>query len=245
MVLLRFLNPSQTTPSPTETVVRLGDVDVAVLVRHSMRAKRLSLKLDGKTGQVVMVLPADVCEREGLAFLNRQRDWVLDQIKSLPQAVPFEEGHVIPYRGQDLRIRHDMSRRYGVTVNEGEIWVAGPREHLARRLRDHCKKLARERISQKAPDMAAGIGRKAGRVSVRDQKTRWGSCSANGDMSFNWRLILAPDPILHYVVAHEVAHLVERNHSPRFWALVNEIDPNMKASRQWLRSHGLRLQRVG
>lgn len=246
MALLRLLKQKKTPPAPEETLVSFGDVVVPVLIRYSNRARRLSLRLDGKAGGLVMVMPAGLSKREGLSFLYRQEAWVLDQIGQLPVAAPFEEGAVIPYRGRDLVIRHDTSRRYGVEIREDrEIWVAGPREHLARRLRDHCRKQARAVITDKARDMADSIGRKAGRITIRDQKTRWGSCSANGDMSFNWRLILAPDWVLHYVVAHEVAHLEERNHGPHFWALVERIDPEMAAGRKWLRTHGLRLQRVG
>lgn len=246
MALLHFLGKNSDKTPPNDTVIQLGGQDIIVEIRRNSRAKRLSLKLDGKTGKVVMVLPPRVPQREGMAFLARQEDWVLRQLEGLPQAVPFEPGHIIPYRGRDVLICHDTARRYGVEIrNEREIWVAGPQEHLERRLRDHCKKLAREEVLARAPDMAAGIGCRAGRITIRDQKTRWGSCSANGDMSFNWRLILAPEAVLHYVVAHEVAHLIERNHSPRFWKLVGEIDPQMKKSREWLRSHGMRLQRIG
>ncbi|RED47699.1 M48 family metallopeptidase [Aestuariispira insulae] len=226
--------------------IRLGDVVIDILVRQSERARNLSLKYDSKKDMAVLVLPRGISEKRGFAFVEQHQDWLLDQIRSLPERLSFQVGISIPYQGVDHVIRHDPDRRYGVRVTEGPgLAVAGPEEHLSRRLRDHLKKEAKARIVPLAKDYADQIGKTVGRISIRDQKTRWGSCSAKGDLSFNWRLIMAPPEVLDYVVAHEVAHLAQHNHSPAFWAVVEQIQPEMKRWRTWLKRHGNHLHRIG
>lgn len=247
MVFRRFIQKSQ-KPSRTDTVsLVLEGTSLDVTLRRNARSRRLSLKVDARSGQPVLVLPPHVSDREALGFLEDQSDWLFDQLGQLPPPVRFEEGANVPLRGRDYRVVHDPDRRHGVRVQEDEavLLVAGGREHLARRLRDHLKRQAREDITPLARSMAADVGRRAGRISIRDQRSRWGSCSAKGDLSFNWRLILAPSSVLTYVVAHEVAHLVEHNHSSAFWSVVRQLDPDADCARRWLRDNGAALQRVG
>jgi hypothetical protein len=101
--------------------------------------------------------------------------------------------------------------------------------------------IARAEVADRARRLAARIGRKLGRVGVRDTKSRWGSCSGRGNLSFSWRLVFAPEPVINYVVAHEVAHLAEMNHGPRFWRLVESLSPDSAAARAWLKRHRSRL----
>lgn len=128
---------------------------------------------------------------------------------------------------------------------DGKIWVAGPKEHLARRLRDTIKKQAKSEITELAELKANLLGKKPGRITIRDQRSRWGSCSAKGNLSFSWRLMLAPATILDYVVGHEVAHLVEMNHSKAFWDVVDRVVENPQAARRWLKANGTDLHRIG
>jgi hypothetical protein len=124
-----------------------------------------------------------------------------------------------------------------VAIVDGEIRVRGEPAHLGRRVRDHLISLARQELSRRARLHAARIGRPIARVTVRDTKSRWGSCSAKGSLSFSWRLVLAPDNVVDYVVAHEVAHLAEMNHGPRFWRLLRSLAPDSAAPRTWLTRH--------
>ena len=123
--------------------------------------------------------------------------------------------------------------------------MCGDPAHLARRVRDHLVSAARAELVPRARRLAARIGREVARVSVRDTKSRWGSCSGQGNLSFSWRLIFAPEPVLEYVVAHEVSHLAEMNHGPRFWRLVESLTPNSAAPRRWLKRHRNRLLAYG
>jgi hypothetical protein len=132
-----------------------------------------------------------------------------------------------------------------VTIGGGEIRVRGDPMHLARRVRDHLAAMARDELARRARQLAPRIGRSVTRVSVRDTKSRWGSCSGGGNLSFSWRLIFAPEPVIDYVVAHEVAHLAEMNHGPRFWRLVESLSPDCAAPRAWLKRHRGRLFSYG
>jgi len=152
--------------------------------------------------------------------------------------VPFVEGAIVPVLGVPHRIRreHDPAAP-PVAIAAGEIRVRGEPAHLARRLRDHLRALARHELAGRARALAQRIDRTVLKVGVRDTRSRWGSCSGSGALSFSWRLILAPEAVVDYVVAHEVAHLAEMNHGPRFWRLVESLMPDSGAPRAWLKRH--------
>ncbi len=222
------------------------DLGAPVAIRVSARARRISLRVLAVGRGVELVLPRGVSAEAGLKVLAGNRGWVAGRLAAQPQAVPFVDGAIVPLRGIPHRICHETdSAAPAVAVGDGEIRVKGDPAHLGRRVRDHLIALARSELSARARDCAARIGRKVGRVGVRDPNSRWGSCSSKGDLSFSWRLVLAPDAVIDYVVAHEVAHLVEMNHSPRFWRLVETLAPDSARPRAWLRRHRLLLLAYG
>ena len=222
---------------------------VPLTIRRNKRAKRLILRADPATGTAVVTCPPWVSDAEAHAFAEKQAGWVHARLASAPKPLPFADGQVIPYLGRPHVIRHRPDARGGVWVedngNQGEIHVTGQAEHLPRRLADWLKRDARRRILPCVEDATTALGVTAGRITLRDTKSRWGSCAANGNLSFSWRLVLAPDRVLHYVVAHEVAHIREHNHGPRFWALVRDLADDMDACRKWLRDEGSALFLVG
>jgi predicted metal-dependent hydrolase len=132
-----------------------------------------------------------------------------------------------------------------VTIADAEIRVRGDPIHLPRRVRDYLAAFARDELARRARPLAARIGHQITRVSVRDTRSRWGSCSAKGNLSFSWRLIFAPEEVVDYVVAHEVAHLAEMNHGPRFWRLVETLAPGNARQRRWLDRHRAELLSYG
>jgi hypothetical protein len=222
------------------------DLGVPVAVRISPRARRISLRVLGVGRGIELVLPRGVGAEAGIKFLAGNRGWVAARIATQPDAIPFVEGAVVPVLGVPHRIcREGDAAAPPVAIRDGEIRVKGDPAHLGRRVRDHLVSLARTELSSRAHVCAARIGRKVGRVGVRDPKSRWGSCSSRGDLSFSWRLVLAPDAVVDYVVAHEVAHLAEMNHSPRFWRLVETLTPDTDGPRAWLRRHRQRLLAYG
>jgi predicted metal-dependent hydrolase len=220
---------------------------VPVRVRVSRRARRMALKIDAVGDAVELVLPPRTSLPRALNFLKSNRDWVESRLAALPPRIAFAEGEEVPVLGIGHRIRCvARSREHGPVWIEGrELRVTGQGPHVARRVRDFLKERARGELGRRARRLAAQIGKNVGRITVRDTTTRWGSCSANGNMAFSWRLVMAPEAVLNYVVAHEVAHLVEMNHGPRFWKLVERLVPDYERHRDWLNQNRAWLLRIG
>ncbi len=228
-----------------EISVTLGGRDLTVPVKRDRRARRITIHVDAAIGGARVVMPVYVAMADAEAAILEHERWVLDRLDALPPRVPFADGAVIPFRGQDHRIHHVAGRRGVVTRDEGIILAPGDTEHLSRRVTDWLKREARRSISPMALEKAAMVDRRVRQVSIRDQRSRWGSCAASGRLSFSWRLILAPDAVLDYVVAHEVAHLVEMNHSSDFWRVVDRLTPHARSSKRWLNANGQSLHRYG
>ena len=218
-----------------------GTPPIALLVRRSPRARRISLRVSRLDGRVTLTLPRGVSEREGMAFARSREGWIRGHLADLPAPERITEGSVIPVEGRDRRVVAGQ----GAAVRLGDDEIAVPLHRAApeRRLGAFLKGLARDRLSAAADTYAARLGRGYSRLTLRDTRSRWGSCSARGALSFSWRLILAPPDVLDYVAAHEVAHLAEMNHSARFWARVTEIHGPYDVQRRWLRENGETLHR--
>ena len=227
------------------TVLQIDGREVAVAIRRSARARRIAIRVDPAIGGAELVLPARVGEAAGMSFLRERAGWLAAQLAALPDGIPFGDGAVIPYRGAAHHIAHAPAARRGVWVDGDRICVSGQAKHLPRRLHDWLRRNARTTIAPVVAEKTALLGRRAGKISIRGQRSRWGSCAANGNLSFNWRLILAPADVLEYVVAHEVGHLAEANHSPAFWAVVDRLCPHARYGRRWLRENGAELFRYG
>jgi predicted metal-dependent hydrolase len=222
------------------------DFGVPVAIRVSPRAQRVGLRIDAAERRVELVLPRGVPAESGLRFLRDKRDWIATRLDTLPRPVPFVEGAIVPVLGIPRRIRRSLDASAPpVTIADGEIRVRGAPLHIPRRVRDHLAALAHYEVARRARPLAAQIGHKIARVTVRDTKSRWGSCSSSGNLSFSWRLIFAPEPVVDYVVAHEVAHLAEMNHGPRFWRLVDNLAPGSAQPRAWLDRHRAQLLAYG
>lgn len=231
-----------------ETTIDLAGRQVPVRLTRNARARRIILRVDGHGpggDGVTVTLPRHTAQREGMALVMDKADWVLERLDELVPQVPFADGVVVPLLGVDHRVRHAPDVRGGVWRDGAVIFVTGGLEHLARRLKDWFRSEARHRISPRVRDKAAALGRAAGRITIRDTKSRWGSCSHDGNLSFCWRLVMAPEGVLDYVVAHEVAHLLEPNHGTEFWRAVRGLTEDVDGSREWLRLNGEDLHRFG
>ena len=225
--------------------IELRGRTVALTVRRSARARRLGLRIAGHDDSVELVLPSGAREADGLAFLRERADWVLTRLRRLPARVEFADGAALPLGGVQHIVRRSPGRRRPVVIEGREILVSGAPEHLPRRLTDWLRAEAKRRIEPLAQAHAGEIGKTVTRITVRDQKSRWGSCAPGGRLSFSWRLVLAPETVLDYVVAHEVAHLAEANHSPAFWRIVDRLTGDRAKARGWLRRNGTTLHRYG
>jgi predicted metal-dependent hydrolase len=225
--------------------IELGGREVALVVRRSARARRLALRIPGHDDSVELVLPSRAPESDGIAFLRSRASWVLERLDRLPRRIPFADGAVLPLAGEPHLLRCVPGRGMPVVVDGREILVSGRPEHMARRVGDWLRSEAKRQIAPLADEKAAIIGGTVSRITIRDQKSRWGSCAPGGRLSFNWRLVLAPPSVMDYVVAHEVAHIAEANHSPAFWRVVDRLTADRGAGRAWLRRDGLQLHRYG
>jgi predicted metal-dependent hydrolase len=232
-------------------LLRLEDRTVEIVLRANPRARRFIVKVDPSTGEVSVVAPSSRSLERALDFARKERDWIAERLADVPKPVPLEIGSVIAYRGVEHVVRlgemAEGARRRAIWIEEGGarpvIRVAARPEHAPRRVLDWLKREARRHIDAKVMAYAARLDVRPKRIAIRDTSSRWGSCSSTRSLSFSWRLILAPPDVLDYVVAHEIAHLREMNHGPRFWKLVEKLVPDCERPQAWLAAHGALLHR--
>ncbi len=219
--------------------------EIPLIVRRHPRARRIILRVNTAGEGAVVTIPAHADPADGLEMAHRQSAWLQSRLDDLGERIRFAAGTSIPYLGENYTIRHRSDMRGTVWIENGEIHVAGRPEHLSRRLGDWMRKRARAEITERAHQKAGMIERKPTRITIRDTRTRWGSCSARGCLSFSWRLVMAPLEVLDYVIAHEVAHLAHMNHGAKFWETVDMLTGDTKSGRAWLNDNGGALHRIG
>ncbi len=208
-----------------------------------MRARRVSLRIDAASASVIVTLPPRGTQAAGRALLQAHAGWVAARLARLPPPVVLANGALVPIGDVPHIIQHEAGGRTGI---EGRtLLVSGAPEFLPRRVLDFLRAEAGRRLPALAAQIGAGAGLVPRRVTMRDTRTRWGSCTATGTLMFCWRLVMAPPPVQHYVVAHELAHLRHMNHSRAFWALVADLTPHRALADAWLDRHGAGLMRVG
>ena len=239
--------------APSVQLLKVDGIAAPVEVRRHPRARRLTLRVSHTQRSVILTIPRNSDPREIDRFLARNVDWVRERLDGVPEPAPFRPGARVPLRGVDHEIIFAGARPGRPVVEIApalpgrwpRLVVSGSAEHAARRLRDWLIAEAERDLDQRVTAHAARLGLRVRRITLRDQKSRWGSCSSGGHLSFSWRLVLAPPLVLDYVAAHEVAHLAEMNHGPNFWRLVQRTMPDLHEARTWLRLHGSDLYRYG
>lgn len=235
-------------PDDTEGVdwfLRTSGQQIPVAVRRHRNARRIILRIDPETDGVSVTLPMRAGTAEAADFVRERGAWIVERLGQLPRRTVLCDGAMISLLGREYVICHDVEGRGSPYIEGDQIHVTGRSEHIARRLKDWLKEQARQEISPRAHALADRLDRRVGRITVRDTRSRWGSCAANGNLSFSWRLVMAPDWVLDYVVAHEVSHLVHPNHSEDFWDVVASLGVAADQSRKWLNANGGLLHRVG
>ena len=232
-----------TPPAPEPQIIEINGRAVTLRFRRNAAAKRMVLRLDSKGGSLLMTLPKRSGLNEALRFVEQSREWISRTLAKQPEPTKFVDGSSILYRGQLHILRLSGGPRGIVQVVQGAMHVPGKPEHAPRRLKDLLVTEARRELASASRRYANAMETKFTGISIRDQKSRWGSCSAGGVLSYSWRLILAPTDVLDYVAAHEVAHLREMNHGPRFWRLVLTHCPHARTAKQWLKTHGREVHR--
>lgn len=233
----------------SQHIIQIDGEAVPLVVRRHPQARRLILRLNEHGTGAVVTIPKYANFQDGIDMAARKVDWIKRQLAKQGGSVAFADGIELPFLGTPHVVRHSPTGRGIHRIDDVEIHVAGREEHLNRRLTDWLKAQARSEISARAHEKAATVERRINRITIRDTRSRWGSCGTGGTLNFSWRLVLAPEHVLDYVVAHEVAHLVHHNHGEQFWALTDSLTDGppgrMDEARDWLSAFGRDLHRYG
>jgi hypothetical protein len=238
-------------PSEPQTIQVVFDRAIyLVRIRRHRQARRYTLRIRAASREVILTMPPRGSLREAKEFAQKHGGWIAARLRRLPEAAPFADGTVVPLRGIEHRIVHRPGVRGTVWHETGEggealLCVAGEAPHVDRRVGDYLRREALRDLEDASRCVAEQLGVAIKRISVRDQSSRWGSCSTTGVLSYSWRLILAPPFVLDYLAVHEVAHLIEMNHSARFWRLVHGVCADSHRAKVWLDIHGSDLHRYG
>ena len=221
--------------------ISLGNPPIAITLKHSARAKRMSLRVSRLDGRVSLTLPKRASHREAMAFLTDREDWLRKNLSAVSPLQTPAFGDQIPFMGRMLML-HPAPIKRPMIEEDALILPQGP-DRLLARLKAFLKAQARDHLAAACDRHSANLGKPYGKLTLRDTRSRWGSCTHAGDLMFSWRLIMAPHDILDYVAAHEVAHLAEMNHSDAFWTTCARLYPAHKSARKWLRTEGNALHR--
>jgi predicted metal-dependent hydrolase len=253
-MLRLFRRDTSGARSGSQLEVSHGGEAYKVALKRVVGARRFTLRVRSATRDVVLTMPVRGSVSAAKEFAERHAAWIGARLRRLPQPVPFLPGFEIPYRGIAHRIVHRPTQRLPVVVETIEtelerdmpaLCVGGDEPFVARRLRDFLKREARRDLEASVLRHASTIGKTVRRITIRDTTSRWGSCSVSQTLNFSWRLIMAPPFVLDYLAAHEVAHLMHLNHSPRFWALTRQLSDDTDRAETWLKAHGADLHRFG
>ena len=217
----------------------VGEDDIAVHIKRSERARRLSLRVSSVDGRVTLTLPRSVSQKAAQEFVQQKADWIGNAVANCHAAVPIVIGSTLPIEGRMREISAGTGRAAKLIDDQ----VLAPEGREGPTIEALVKYMARDRLSVAVQRFAEGLGETAGRLTLRDTRSRWGSCTSEGNLMFSWRLLLAPPEVLEYVAAHEVAHLRHMDHSARFWGAVGDLYPGYETPRAWLRREGAGLHR--
>ena len=229
-------------------LIAKSGVSVPVRVHVDKRATRVSVRIDPAAREAVATAPNRRHALDAIGFASERVDWIAERLNALPPAVTFQPGALIPLRGVMHELRHVQSGRTVRLDSSGPtpvLLVPGPAASFADKTRGFFRASARIDFAERVAIHAATLKVEPRAISIKDMRSRWGSCSSEGRLNFSWRLVCAPTFALDYVAAHEVAHLKEMNHSTRFWKQVERCIPDWRTARAWLQEKGSTLHSIG
>ncbi len=213
------------------------------------RARRISIRIDARAGEAVAIAPSERRLSEAVAFARSRAGWIADRLDARVQGRPLEPGQTVLLHGQTTRLEATGTTGAARLATEPDGMVirsGGEGEAFARRVENLLKREARRALEARTDVHVRALGLKPAKVSIVDTRSRWGSCSPhNRSIRYSWRVVMAPPPVLDYLAAHEVAHLVHADHSPAYWSVVHRLVGDHRPFRAWLREHGPALHAVG
>jgi predicted metal-dependent hydrolase len=244
--------PPRLTVEKQEVIVLNGQ-SVSYILKRSVRARFARLQID-REAQLIVVAPKSYRPHQITGLLQNKQRWILGHLERMQRLRQTEEqkalktGTIIRYLGRDLRIIINS-----VSVDSEGVHLRGDKLVIKSSDRNgqpgillyvwYRNQAVRE-ITGRVLQLCDTLSLKLNRITIRNQKTRWGSCSRKGNLNLNWKLVMTPEPVINYVIAHELAHLTEMNHSKKFWALVERYYPGWRECKKWLREHSEELSAV-
>lgn len=225
-----------------------ADISPRLKLSVSERAKRMALRLDPRQRLVHLVVPKRASLRTAYLFAEQNKDWIREKLRDLPKQVPFKDGEILPILGRDRQIivlYNPALKGTEIQLKKDELLVLTNKADPSTRIRRFLIDLAREKLTELSLEKAAIVRRRLMDVSVKDTRSRWGSCTEDGRISYSWRLIFAPAKAFDYVVAHECAHLVHMDHSENFWRVCEKASRDYEEGKDWMHKYGHSLMRFG
>jgi predicted metal-dependent hydrolase len=246
--LPKIRRPTKKPAPPEKRTLNVAGRPMPLTIKQHDRATRITLRIEPGGRALKMTVPKGLAAREVNAFLDRHQGWLLTKLAKFSDDMGLCDGGEILFRGIKHRIAHTGSLRglTEVVVVDGKplLRVSGMPEHIGRRIATFLKKEARADLERLSRMHAGSIKAPIRSISMKDTRSRWGSCSSEGNLSFSWRIVMAPPSVIDYLAAHEVAHLKEMNHGPHFWALCKKLCPHMEEAKSWLKRHGSQLHAI-
>ena len=244
-----FLN-SLSDAKGGDPVVDIEGEAVPVRIRRNPRAKRISMRVDAVKREIRMTLPTYAPTKSAMDFVTQKRNWIALRLQSVPPIVSLHPGETVAFEGEPHLIVWNAAATRTVHLVEGnegrELHLGGPPEMVETRILRWLKTQARSIFANEIAEYCVRAGERTPKLSLSDPRSRWGSCSTHGTISLSWRLIMAPPHVRRSVIAHEVAHMRHMDHSPNFYAWLDDLfEGNRKTADRWLKMHGTALQRVG
>ncbi len=216
-----------------------ADLGFDMKVIYSNRSRKLTLRIDKKERIAVLTIPKYCSRKKAVSFVESHQDWVLDNLRRIPEFKSFQENENISIFGKSYQIVHtDIRGNTRLDKKNKILYISGGKEFLHRRVKDFIKKEALAEFTKRSVEMAEKIGKTVHNVCIKDTKSRWASCSSLNNINYSWRLALAPEYVIRYIVAHEVSHLKHQDHSAYFWALVEFLEEDADKGKEWLTENG-------
>lgn len=215
--------------------------DFDLRVMSSFKYKRLTLRIDSKNAQAVLTMPKLYSKKKAYEFVLSKQDWIIEHLAKIPKTKDFENNENISLFGKNVTIKHLDNSNKATYLENDILYVGGDIVFLHRRVKDYIKKTAKKEFFTLSQDLAKTIGYKVENVQIKDTKSRWGSCSSLNNINYSWRIALAPECVIKYLIAHEVAHLKHKDHSYAFWKCVKGLYQDASIGKKWLKVNGSKL----
>lgn len=215
-----------------------NEFDFPLRINSGWKNRRLTLRIDSKSRTVVLSLPKLCSTAKARRFITQHLDWIEENLAKLPPVKDFTDGETISVLGRQIRLCHLSDSLKAASEEDGVLYVGGDAAFFHRRVKDYIKREAKKEFWRRSKTLADKLGCPLVNVTLKDTKSRWGSCSSLNNINYNWRIALAPECVIDYLMAHEVSHLQHRDHSPAFWQCVKTLSPGATLGRTWLKAHG-------